>query len=157
MLPAWKNTYSVNHTELDAQHKELFRLAQEVYMLPPRLATKEAIRGLFGKFFSYMKKHFEEEEAYMEAIGFPSASEHKAYHEKIVAALTKTLQQSHTLPEIQMAMKKIVKVWLVEHILVKDMEYERWRKEKYHKEARAKGHASLQDGEKSDEISQVLE
>ncbi|MBN2964911.1 hemerythrin family protein [Sulfurospirillum sp. T05] len=138
MLPTWKPQYSVNHSLLDAQHQELFRLALEVYTLSPQRATKEKVRTLLKNFYMYMKEHFKEEEAYMEEIGYENREEHGALHADIIEAMNGILQQSHSFLEIQAALRKIVRVWLMEHILVHDMQYEKWRKAKRREEAQAK-------------------
>ena len=130
MLPTWKERYSVHHTGLDAQHKELFNLAGKVYSLDMNAFTKEKARELFASFYGYMKKHFVEEQEYMESINYPKLEEHKEQHNEIVEGMNAILQKSHSYLEMREAMKKIVKDWLVDHILVHDLEYERWRKEK---------------------------
>lgn len=138
MLPSWKPQYSVNHSELDAQHQELFRLALNVYTLSPQRATKENIRGLLKNFYMYMQKHFNEEEAYMKEIGYEGLEEHCAYHADIIESMNGILQQSHSFLQMQASMRKIVRVWLVEHILVHDMRYEAWRKVKRRETAKTK-------------------
>ena len=128
MLPVWKVQYSVNHTLLDAQHKELFRLAAQVYGLDASAATKEKIRELLHGFYGYMKKKFSEEEAYMDTIGYPKLEEHRAQHLEIIDSFNAIIKKSHDLKEIREAMRMMVKVWLVEHIMQHDMQYEKWRK-----------------------------
>lgn len=134
MLPKWRTQYSVNHSVLDAQHQELFRLAEQVYGLSAQDATKERIRKLMGQFYMYMKKHFGEEEAYMEHIGYPDLEAHRKHHEKIVEGLNEIIQKSHGLQEVREKLKMIVRVWLVKHILEIDMAYEKWRKSNRKKE-----------------------
>lgn len=128
MLPAWKAQYSVNHTELDAHHKELFRLAAQVYGLDANAATKEKIRELMHKFYGYMKKHFKEEEEYMELIEYPDIEKHRLQHQNIINSLNSVIKKSHDLREVRETMRMAVRVWLVEHILQHDMQYEKWRK-----------------------------
>lgn len=128
MLPSWKPQYSVNHSGLDAQHKELFRLAAQVYGLDASAATKTKIRELLHGFYGYMQKHFTEEEAYMEAIGYPGIQEHRTQHQEIIDSLNGIIKKSHDLKEIRSSMRMMVRVWLVEHIMQHDMQYEKWRK-----------------------------
>jgi len=141
MLPSWREQYSVNHTELDAQHKELFRLAAKVYNLDASAATKPKMRELLHGFYAYMKKHFSEEEAYMETIGYPKLEEHRIQHQKIIDSLNTIVKKSHNLKEIREAMRKIVRLWLIEHIMQHDMGYEKWRKSNRCKEARCENAA----------------
>ena len=128
MLPTWKPQYSVNHSLLDAQHQELFRLALEVYTLSPQRATKEKVRTLLKNFYMYMKEHFKEEEAYMQSLDYPLYDKHKKFHETIIEGMTKILKEKKSIAELQKSMKMIAKKWLVEHILENDLKIEKWRK-----------------------------
>ena len=132
MLPEWKARYSVNHTTLDAQHKELFRLAGRVYSLDMRAFTKERVRELLREFYSYMKIHFSEEEEYMATIEYPELDAHKQLHQEIIAGMNAILEQSPNYAHMRESMKKIVKDWLVDHILIHDLNYEQWRKKRYY-------------------------
>jgi len=142
MLPVWKAQYSVNHTGLDGQHKELFRLAAQVYGLDANAATKSKIRELLNSFFSYMKKHFSEEEEYMRIIGYPDIEEHRVQHQEIINSFNGVIKKSNDLKEIREAMRMIVRVWLVEHIMRHDMQYEKWRKANRHEKAKDKSAAN---------------
>jgi hemerythrin len=128
MLPTWKDTYSVNHTKLDSQHKELFRLAAKVYNLDSSAATKVKIKELLLQFYAYMKEHFSEEEGYMQDIGYPDLDKHKAQHAQIIHSLNKTIKEAQNLKQIRQSMRIMVRKWLVEHIIKHDLEYEKWRK-----------------------------
>lgn len=132
-MPVWKSRYSVNHTGLDAQHKELFRLAAQVYGLDASAATKARISSLMQAFYAYIKNHFSEEEEYMRIIGYPKLEEHRKQHQEITASLNKIIKQSQSLKEIRVSMRMVVKLWLVNHILEHDMQYERWRKKERHR------------------------
>lgn len=145
MLPEWKPQYSVNHTELDAQHKELFRLAAKVYSLDANAATKERISKLMKAFYEYIKKHFSQEEEYMELINYPKLDKHRAMHQGIITSLNSIIQQSQSLKEIRISMRKIVQLWLVEHILKHDMQYEKWRKDERHKNIQETTYKEYQD------------
>lgn len=126
MLPKWKDEYSVYNDELDADHKKLFSLAQEVYYMNHKEATKERIRVLLTDFFNYMKNHFDREENYMREINYPKLQEHQEKHQKIVDEMTQILKTSKSLLQVQTIMKNIVKKWLVEHIIKEDLSYEIW-------------------------------
>lgn len=147
MLPVWKAQYSVHHTELDAQHKELFRLAAQVYGLDASAATKAKIRELLHGFFAYMQKHFSEEEEYMQTINYPKLEEHRIQHQGIIDSLNIIIKKSHDLKEIREAMRMMVREWLVEHIMQHDMEYEKWRKSNRCKQAKSQSAANESFGE----------
>ena len=123
----WEERFSLQHALLDAQHQELFRLAQEVQKLDASTATKVELSKLFKDFFDYMALHFKEEEAYMQSLHYPLYPKHKKLHESIIEGMTKILREKKSMEELQESMKFIVKKWLVEHILENDLKIERWR------------------------------
>lgn len=128
MTTAWREIYSLNHEVIDMQHKELFRLADVVYNLDANTTTKALIGGLFKDFFCYMDEHFSVEEAYMKSIDYPFLFEHAQLHQNIIKAMTKVLKENKTISTLQQSIKRISQQWLVEHILINDLEIEKWRK-----------------------------
>ena len=129
MLPTWKPSFSVNHSILDEQHKMLFKLAAKVHGLSAHEFTKEKVRKLLLDFYTYMQTHFEEEEEYMEKIGYPRLEEHKILHQKLIDSMNDILKKSFNYQKMREAMKEVTEKWLLVHILKEDMEYENWRKE----------------------------
>lgn len=128
MLPKeWRESYSLRHEKIDAQHQELFRLANCVEALDAKTTTKETLSKLLKEFFAYMEEHFKEEEAYMRSIDYPLLKEHKKLHEGIVNAMTALLKETKGIEALQAKMKIISHKWLVEHILESDLNIEKWR------------------------------
>ncbi|MCH5336895.1 MAG: hemerythrin domain-containing protein, partial [Campylobacter sp.] len=71
MLPTWNNSYSVFNSKVDEQHKKLFELCAKLEVMFDRPVNKDEIKALLAEFFNYMKYHFNDEEKYMELIGYP--------------------------------------------------------------------------------------
>lgn len=71
MLPKWDNSYSVHNAKIDEQHKKLFKLAAKVEVVSDRSVSKNEVKELLAEFFNYMKDHFNDEEKYMQLIGYP--------------------------------------------------------------------------------------
>ena len=126
MLIKWNDKYSVHNEALDNDHKKLFFLAEKVYYLDPHQATKANIRELLMEFFTYMKKHFKDEEKYMQDIGYPRLDEHKIQHQEIIDDMTNILKESFSFLDIRTMIKTVVKRWLIEHIIKDDKDYEIW-------------------------------
>ena len=127
MAKEWCESYSLYHEKIDAQHKELFRLANCVEALDAKTTTKEVLARLLKEFFAYMREHFKEEETYMESIGYPYLKEHQALHEDIINAMTAILKETKGIEVLQAKMKTVSHKWLVEHILENDLKIEKWR------------------------------
>ncbi len=127
MAKEWSESYSLHHALIDAQHQELFRLANCVEALDAKTTTKETLATLLKEFFAYMREHFKDEEAYMENIGYPHLKEHRVLHEGIVHAMTAILKETKGIEVLQAKMKTVSHKWLVEHILESDLKIEKWR------------------------------
>ena len=129
VLPQWEKRFSINHTQMDAEHQELFHLASKVLKINPQTSTKEDVRLLFGAFFRYMSEHFKAEEAYMESIEYPRLDEHRKLHESIIEEITKILKTQHTILGLKEAMLQATKHWLVDHIMQHDKKIELLQKD----------------------------
>lgn len=127
MPKEWSERYSLNHSKIDAQHKELFRLANCVEALDAHKVTKEELSALIKEFFNYMREHFKDEEAYMESICYPLLKEHQELHEKIIISMTTILKETKGIEALQAKIKIVSHQWLVEHILESDQKIEKWR------------------------------
>ena len=128
MPSQWKESFSLNHEKIDAQHKELFRLANYIENIDDRTATKLELASLFKDFFNYMSEHFSEEEAYMESIEYPLVEQHRMLHQDIIDSLSKILKEKRSIAELQQSLKETSRKWLVDHILNHDLKIEKWRK-----------------------------
>ena len=128
MIIEWSERFSLNHELLDAQHQELFELANAAQRLDPNNANKVELGRLFKEFYDYMGKHFKEEEAYMQSIDYPLYEKHKKFHESIIEGMTKILKEKKGVVELQKSIQMIAKKWLAEHILENDLQIEKWRK-----------------------------
>lgn len=127
MATQWRDSFYIDNDKINAQHKELFRLANFVENLDPRSTTKLEISNLFKDFFTYMEEHFSEEEAYMESIDYPLLEQHRKLHQDIIDSIANILKQKKSIEELQQAMKEASHKWLVEHIINNDLKMEKWR------------------------------
>jgi len=123
---SWCQRYSLDHPSIDAQHQELFNLANRVEALNPNTVTKEEISKLFKEFYDYMREHFREEETYMYRIGYPGFQAHCVLHQGIIQAMTSILKETKEIIALPNKMKALSQKWLVEHILDHDMSVKAW-------------------------------
>ncbi len=128
MPSQWKESFSLNHEKIDAQHKELFRLANFIEGIDDRSITKLELASLFKEFFDYMQEHFSVEESYMESIEYPLIEQHKVLHQDIIDSMSKVLKEKKSIEQLQQSLKETSHKWLVDHILNNDLKIEKWRK-----------------------------
>lgn len=131
LIPPWSDDYSVNNRHIDAQHKKLFELAAEAEALSQRSITKDEIKKILAGFFDYMKRHFADEEHYMESIGYPRLADHQQIHKEIVDKMIHLVTYNiRDAAELREGLQVIAKEWLLEHIMQEDMQIEKYLKEK---------------------------
>lgn len=127
MLINWQEGYSIHNKKIDEQHKKLFELAKKASLISNKFASREEIRGILGEFFEYMKVHFNDEEVYMESIGYPLLADHRELHKHIVKELSATILQIKNVNDMKEKLGVIAQDWLLDHILHHDMLIERFR------------------------------
>lgn len=120
-----KEEYYIGIDEIDLQHKELFHIANEAYLLlkDEFIVDKfDEIVAIIVRLRDYAVKHFEDEEKYMLSIGYKRFLSHKAEHtdflEKVNGIDFDNLDynQSQTLLDLL----EFLNDWLIHHILERD-------------------------------------
>jgi len=114
----WTPALALGHEEIDAQHQELFRRAEQ--LLQAMLAGDTAsIEGLFDFLGTYVVDHFAAEERLMTASQFPGYTVHKAAHERFVRdyqSLRKLHQDSRASAAVAIKARTWLAEWLRNHI-----------------------------------------
>lgn len=112
---------------IDEEHKQLFAYADEVYQLLHEQFTPDKydnISDILRKLRDYTKKHFADEEAYMESIKYKRIFSQKVQHQEFIDKLDE-LDLEHLGDEENqenqiMDILNFLTDWLVNHILYMD-------------------------------------
>jgi hemerythrin len=121
-LIKWSQEYSVNHDELDRQHKELIEIINEVYIAIKE--EKEYIPITLERLMKDAKFHFKYEEGLMDKAGYPLTDTHKKQHKKFTYDLLSFIDDFLTKSNIESKdLLNFFEVWLVYHILESDIEF----------------------------------
>ena len=120
----WTKSYETGNLTVDSQHKEIFRLVQQVIDL--EFSTrKEKIHTAIDFLTSYTVRHFASEEKLMEESNYPKTAEHKKQHSdfarEVLAFKDKVVAEGDTL-NISLQVNEIIVDWLTEHVLGSDRE-----------------------------------
>lgn len=112
----WKTEYNIGNAMVDAQHQNLFDLANQIVD-----ATNSAtLTRLFMLFYQHIREHFEAEEQLMKQNAYPDYERHVAIHNQMLdrlIAITETIHAgTWTLADI----KAFVASWVLVHILEED-------------------------------------
>ncbi len=120
-----KQEYYTGIELIDQEHKELFRIADEAYQIlkDEFISDKfDNIVEIIVKLKEYAKKHFADEEEYMQSIQYKKFLSHKVEHVDFIEKLDAIdfdrmdRNQAGTLVELL----EFLNDWLVHHILEKD-------------------------------------
>lgn len=120
----WSDSYSVGVPRLDAQHKVLIRIINQ---LEEERRTGGLIVAVFAELRRYVKEHFMDEEVMLEAAGYADLEEHKVGHRQFEEWLTSIEMVYNSggasAYYIAESVHEFLKDWLITHILAKDMAY----------------------------------
>ena len=132
----WQDSYNIENSLIDAQHQELFNIASEAFKRVPSKDRMPKIKDTLNKLFEYFKKHFQDEEEYMEKIKYDKLHEQIKMHQDIIDDLNNfiTKVSKMTIKDIENQLKEFIESALVIHILNEDKQISDWVKLKNLKE-----------------------
>jgi hemerythrin len=124
MIP-WLPQYEVNVSDIDMQHRELFRMMNELLDATWDGKGKDFIKEALKFMAKYTVDHFATEEAYMRQHTFPGYIEHKQAHDTLTAQVVdfvKTCEEKGVTTETLVAVVLGLGNWTKEHIRGMDQE-----------------------------------
>lgn len=129
-ISTWCDAYLIGHEKIDKEHKRLFEIANEVFIVEND--TKK-LKELVKELIKYTKFHFANEENYMRSINFKNLEEHKTIHRIIVGDLENLIKKIDHLEHNQILerLQIFVVESLVKHILIEDKKVHHFRRDKY--------------------------
>ena len=119
-----KKEYVVNIASIDAQHKKLFAIAEELHEAMRTGQTKPVLSKILDRLVQYTVTHFAQEEGLMKLHAYPDFAAHKAAHEalkKQVLDFQREFEAGETF--ISVELMTFLKNWLEKHIQGTDMRY----------------------------------
>ncbi|MCP4216141.1 MAG: hemerythrin family protein [bacterium] len=126
----WDESYSVQVTEMDDQHKVLVGLINRLHDAMKEKKAKDIQKGILQELITYTKTHFTEEEEYLEKHNYPYLNEQKKQHEEFVAKLREFIRDyKDGKLMLSFDIMKFLKDWLINHILKIDQKYTTYFKE----------------------------
>ncbi len=123
----WSPAFSVGVSELDAQHRTLIDMINQLADFPTDDAQASEASASFtaalAAMFEYMQVHFQAEEDYMRRIGFPGLSGHEQEHAGFFTRMADFSLTSAPSAALAQSMHQYLLNWLLAHILGSDMAY----------------------------------
>jgi hemerythrin len=123
---AWTPSLSVNHDDMDEQHRSLFALAGKLWDLSYQtdIPAPEAAAAI-DALIDYTRTHFAKEERLLERSGYPALSEHRMTHASIFSAVDRMVSRMHGMDRRLMMreLAEFVSEWMIRHIQADDTRY----------------------------------
>ncbi len=116
MTIAWQQSYAIGDVEIDKQHRQLFRLANEFLAAEDKAA--QAVCAMH--FYRYTREHFEYEENLMRRHGFPGLAEHVEGHNALIARLNQVGSGIEDGSLDRQELEDFIRDWAQHHIPVED-------------------------------------
>lgn len=116
----WKDAYSIGNEIIDAEHRSLLELANDITAFARSGERLERIKPVIVRLYNYAKTHFRHEEEYMRKIGYPKLAEHEALHHAIIHEMNTIMQHSGNIDALVHKFKRLMVVWVIEHIIEED-------------------------------------
>jgi len=126
-LVTWSATYSVGIKLIDDQHKELFKLVNDMYNHVNNDDEEEErayFQGVIRQVVDYVKTQFATEEIIMKKTKFQGYAEHKKVHDSFILSvldIIKKFDEGKRVP--LMALTHFIKDWILTHIAIMDKHY----------------------------------
>jgi hemerythrin len=121
----WTNSLATGVTEIDGQHKEIFKRVRRLSDACSEGKGREEVLKLLLFLEDYVKEHFAAEEKLQVRSGYPEYAQHKSQHTRFIADIARLATafktEGATLSLVIMTNKTLT-AWLVQHISKTDME-----------------------------------
>jgi hemerythrin len=120
----WKDSYSVEHAEIDAQHRRLLDIINNLHEAMKLGGKPEVLVRVADELVNYTRVHFTREEQIMQRAAYLDVETHARKHRAMIAQVEGfrgDLQGGKVA--VSILMMGFLKDWLTKHILDTDMRY----------------------------------
>jgi len=125
---AWSDEFSLGISQIDDEHRTLFKYVNDFQKSVLEGHDKEAVKGVFDLLIAYTETHFQREEELQKKHNYPGFEEHHTLHQR----LTKKVMELNKDKQYIFSdnVWDFLENWLTEHILVADKALAKYLKEK---------------------------
>ncbi|RCX33329.1 bacteriohemerythrin [Thioalbus denitrificans] len=121
---SWHESYSVGVAALDADHKKLLRLINNLQTAIHYQTGEEFIHEALDELVDYTRTHFGREEALMRDNGYPDLEAHQREHRDMIDKVNGMVTRYHAEGEEALEpLARFLKEWLLNHINGTDQRY----------------------------------
>jgi hemerythrin len=122
----WREEMALDDGVIDADHKCLIALANDVELVQPGVGARADLEVIVARLARYAEVHFDREERLQAASGFLYAQAHRMNHraqQRSIVSLLSACRETPVdrLPEFQERLASVLFDWLREHIIKADL------------------------------------
>ena len=125
----WNKSYETGNRLIDAEHRILFEIANDV--ANHGLTSLDKFKETYLDLVQYATLHFASEETLQREIGYQAVASHQNSHRAIVEEMRAIITHQPTLASLSKELEGYLQRWIVNHILREDMAwkpvYVAWR------------------------------
>lgn len=122
----WDPSFSVGSAILDADHRKLIKILNEIHDAWASGQDNIELGRLFDELMEYTETHFHREESRLADHDYPDLAAHHESHERlremVIAFRSRHLVGQHP-GKMTEEVTTFLKTWLMKHILEDDMRY----------------------------------
>ncbi len=123
-LIPWTDRLSLGIETIDAQHKELVGLVNQLHRAMKRQVGEREAEAVLGKLADYTVYHFGFEEKLFEKYAYPQAGPHNKAHSELLATVARFQQDLRDgKAGLSMQLMDFLNHWLRDHIMKTDRAY----------------------------------
>ena len=120
----WKDRYNIGYGEIDAQHRSLLDLVNELSGLVGERQDPAVVGAVFSRLCDYVRVHFTTEERLLEACGYARLADHRDLHARFIDKLLELNRSFDPAdPHLLSETSDFLKHWYLEHITKADQDY----------------------------------
>lgn len=121
----WSEDHALGLEELDAQHRLLFELINDLWHHLVRRSARADVLATLTALERYALSHFSAEETFMRVTCYPHLAAHMAEHAAFVERIARERTAVTEGQALSFDMLTFLKDWLSEHILQADKDFAR--------------------------------
>jgi hemerythrin len=92
-VAVWDDSYKTGDVNVDEQHRELFRMVNELHDAIVTNKGREHMGPTLEKLARYTVEHFQTEEALMTRVNYPAMAGHQKKHADLTMRVTELLEK----------------------------------------------------------------
>lgn len=121
---AWDDSYTVHVDSIDAQHKKIMRLINDLNRISDFEDNGPQLQTALTNLCDYTREHFEYEESFLEIYHYPFFKSHREKHDGFLKTIEQAKRDlSNGRVKNKRKMVDHLAFWLKNHIIKEDKQY----------------------------------